>query len=234
MPTKVPMMPWPRLKCPVPRVRSATTSGTMTLNTAAVTPSRSCTSDEQLRIGHRSEQKAADRQSGKADQQQRPAAPGLGAPADPWRQRGDDQLRHDDAGGDQNRSPTAPSAWSRRCPSAAASRHWRDGTASRQPAKISSGRFCISSPGLIRGLSARRFGGAPCARSGSISASSDVAQRQQRRHQQQNRDDEDGARRRQITDRAHRRGREPVADGSEAGVAPEPLADQRHGRPDRG
>ena len=46
---------------------------------------------------------------------------------------------------------------------------------------------------------------------------SDIAQRQQRRHQQQNRDDEDGARG-EITDRAHCRGRKPVADGSEAGV----------------
>ena len=36
-------MPWPRLNRPVPRVRSATTSGTMTAKTAAVTPSSSCT-----------------------------------------------------------------------------------------------------------------------------------------------------------------------------------------------
>ena len=41
---------------------------------------------------------------------------------------------------------------------------------SRQQAKIISGRFCIRSPGLVRGLSVRRFGMAPCARSGSISA----------------------------------------------------------------
>ena len=43
MPMKVPTMPWPRLKWPVSRVRSATTNGTKTANTAAVTPSRSCT-----------------------------------------------------------------------------------------------------------------------------------------------------------------------------------------------
>ena len=43
MPVAVPTMPWPRLKWPVPRVRSAITSGTMTANTEAVTPSSSCT-----------------------------------------------------------------------------------------------------------------------------------------------------------------------------------------------
>jgi hypothetical protein len=43
IPVVVPTMPWPRLKCPVPRVRSAMMSGTITPNTEAVKPSRSCT-----------------------------------------------------------------------------------------------------------------------------------------------------------------------------------------------
>ena len=43
MPIAVPTMPWARLKRPVPRVRSATISGTITPNTAAVMPSSSCT-----------------------------------------------------------------------------------------------------------------------------------------------------------------------------------------------
>jgi hypothetical protein len=39
IPTVVPTIPCPRLKCPVPRVTSAMTSGTMTASTAAETPS---------------------------------------------------------------------------------------------------------------------------------------------------------------------------------------------------
>ena len=43
MPIMVPTTPWVRLKRPEPRVRSAMVSGTITLITAAVRPSRSWT-----------------------------------------------------------------------------------------------------------------------------------------------------------------------------------------------
>ena len=43
IPMVVPITPWARLNRPVPRVTSATMSGTMTLNTEAVSPSSSWT-----------------------------------------------------------------------------------------------------------------------------------------------------------------------------------------------
>ncbi len=43
MPIAVPTMPCARLKWPLPNATSATINGTMTLNTAAVMPSNTCT-----------------------------------------------------------------------------------------------------------------------------------------------------------------------------------------------
>ena len=80
MPTNVPTMPWPRLKWPVPRVKSAIISGTITPNIAAVTPSSNCTATSRHGFVTERKQQAAQRQRGEADQQQRPAAP-YAAPA---------------------------------------------------------------------------------------------------------------------------------------------------------
>ena len=55
----------------------------------------------------------------------------------------------------------------------------------------------------------------------------DRAQRDQRGHQQQHGDDEHGARGKQITAGAHGGRRQAVADGCEARIASEPLADRR-------
>ena len=169
MPVAVPRMPWPRLKWPVPRVRSATTSGTMTANTAAVTPSRSCTARSSDGSRHRGEQKAADRQRGEADQQQRPAAPDLRAPADPRRQRRDEKLRHDDAGRDDDRRPMRRAHGD---DAAHQRQHGRIGEVKQQQAAGEDEKRPIVHQ---RARLDRRLdrlcgrGGAPCARSGSIS-----------------------------------------------------------------
>ncbi len=63
--------------------------------------------DQQIRISHDGEQHAADRQRGKAQQQQRPASPLLRLATDRRRGQRDDRLRHDDACGDQYRRPLA-------------------------------------------------------------------------------------------------------------------------------
>ena len=127
--SKVPTIPWPRLKWPVPRVRSAMTSGTITPNTAAVTPSSSCTTtsksglvtvaNSRPRIGSAAKPTSS---SGRRPQSCA-RVPTQGESS------GDQKLRHDDAGCDQERRPLARAHGERRCPSAAAWRRWRDETA---------------------------------------------------------------------------------------------------------
>ena len=97
-----------------------------------------------------------------------------------------------------------------------------------QPAKISSGRLRSRSLELGR-AACRRAGAArpPWARSGSISLGEMVRSASSAGTEQQRGDEEHGARREKIAAGAHRGRRQPVADGGEAGIAAEPLADRR-------
>ena len=94
--------------------------------------------DDHGRIGEDGKQQSPDRERGKSEKQERAPPPDLRLTSDPGRNQRDDQLRHNDAGGDQDGGPIAQTGWSRRCPSAAAWRRWPDETARRsRPAEIS-------------------------------------------------------------------------------------------------
>src|SRR5262249_25427328 len=105
MPTALPTMPSPRLNRPVPRVMSATTNGSVTPSTAAHV--ENLYGHNQVGVGHERKQDSAQSQRREADQQRRPASPGIGDAADPRRTSRDDELRYDDAGPDQGRGPLA-------------------------------------------------------------------------------------------------------------------------------
>ena len=228
MPTAVPTMPCARLKWPVPRVMSATISGTMHAEHRGRDAVEHLHGDQQ-RTGsvHDREQHAADRQRG-----ERRAAAAAGGPIcapvpDPRRDQRDHELRHDDAGRDQHRRPLARP---HRQHAAHQRQHRGVGEMEQQRcsrARISSGR-CAARPSR---LDAARVGAArgwpPCARSGSTSRGADAAQRQQRRDQQHGGDEEHRAVGEQVAARAHRGGRDAVADRGEARIAAEPLADRR-------
>ena len=98
---------------------------------------------------------------------------------------------------------------------------------SMQPAKISSGRLRSSAASLVRGLS-----GATARHCAVGPLGIDLARRDERSassagHEQQRGDEEDRAGGKQIAARAHRGGRQAVADRGEARIAAEPLADRR-------
>ena len=222
MPIEVPTMPWPRLKWPVPRVRSATTSGTMTANTAAVTPSRSCTATSSTGLRHRWRTEgrgSATRRSRSSSSGRRPQI--WRAAADPRRQRRHHELRHDDAGGDQHRRPVAE----RMVTHAAHQRqHGGIGEMEQQAgsrrrsaaADCASARPAWSAACRCRVVAAT----APWARSGSISAGEIMRSANSAGTEQQHGDDEHRARGKQITAGAHRGRRQAVADEAKRALRP--------------
>ena len=249
MPVEVPRMPRPRLKWPVPRVRSATTSGTITARTAAVTPSSSCTASKQRRIA--SPRQRAGR--GSAARRSRSAATGGGPRSARAVPTHGDSAATTSCGTTMQAAMRSVAQRAERMVttlpingSMAALARWNR---SRQPAKMSSGRLCISAPGLtVAGVICggrprpirRRRGGAPWARSGSISLRAIERSAISAGTSRQHGDDENGARGNQIPAGAHRGRRQAVADRGKAGVASEPFADRgvadqaeadrRHGR----
>ena len=167
-PVAVPAMPRPRLKWPVPRVTSATTSGTMTANTEAVTPSSSCTttSSSGLLTEANSRPRIAKAAKPISSNGRRPQS---------WARVPTD--------GDSTATTTCGTTMQAAINTVAHSAERMVTTlpikgsmaplarwnSSRQPAKMRSGRLRMSSATLVRGLSVRRRGTAPWARSGSIS-----------------------------------------------------------------
>ena len=101
-------MPSARLKRPPRCVRSATISGTIMPITAALMPSSHCTAEHDRHRAGGGEDQRAQRQRGEPQHQDRAAPVALGAGAEPGREHGRQQLRHQHRrGGDQVRAGAA-------------------------------------------------------------------------------------------------------------------------------
>ena len=217
--------PAPRLKRPVPRVISATISGTMTPSTAAVDAVEELHDDDHGRIGHGRKQKAADRQRGEADEQQRPPSPELRLRPDPGRHSATMscgttmQAAISTVAQSLDRMvSTLPISGSM-----AALARWNSRT---QPAKMSSGRLPHQRARPDAAVSAG-VAALPWARSGSISPGRCRRSASNAGTSRTRGDDEHRAGGQADSRTRPSRRPQAVADRGKARIAPEPLADGR-------
>ena len=230
MPVAVPTMPCARLKWPLPNATSATISGIITLNTAAVMPSNTCTATSRygsLTVAN-SRPRIASAAKPSSSSGRRPHCCAL--------RPTDGEVSATMACGTTMQAAISTGA------------HWLDRvvttpaisgsiaalascSSSTLPAKISSGRWRIRLQTLVALASATSRTTAPCARAASISRSririsaSKVGIARMKVTRNTERLDK------QIAAGAHHGRGDAVAERGIAGVAPEPLADRK--RPDQ-
>ena len=107
IPAMVPTKPWAKLNRPVPCVRSATINAVKNPKHSPADAVECLNGDEQRRVCDQREQHRSDRQRTDADKQQRPATPAFCSPACPRCQQGDDNLRHHNERGHNERRSIA-------------------------------------------------------------------------------------------------------------------------------